>query len=170
MKAVAYRESLPVTDPNSLLDVELADPVPTGHDLLVEVRAVSVNPVDTKMRMRSTPGPGEQFVLGWDAAGVVAAIGPDVTLFKPGDEVWYAGAIDRPGSNAELHVVDERIVGHKPRSLDFARAAAMPLTAITAWELLFERLRVPDAEVDADLSGQKTQGIELPFALRPGAR
>lgn len=152
MKAVAYRESLPVTDPDSLLDVELADPVPTGHDLLVEVRAVWVNPVDTKMRMRSTPGPGEQFVLGWDAAGVVAAIGPDVTLFKPGDEVWYAGAIDRPGSNAELHVVDERIVGHKPRSLDFARAAAMPLTAITAWELLFERLRVPTGKAHDETS------------------
>ena len=142
MKAVAYRESLPISDPQSLIDVELPEPVATGRDLLVEVRAVSVNPVDTKMRMRSTPGPGEAFVLGWDAAGVVVASGPDATLFQPGDEVWYAGAIDRPGTNAQFHLVDERIVGHKPASLDFAHAAALPLTSITAWELLFERLGV----------------------------
>jgi len=142
VKAVGYQTSLPIEDPQSLIDVELPEPVATGHDLLVEVRAVSVNPVDTKMRMRNTPGPGETFVLGWDATGVVVATGPDVTLFRPGDEVWYAGSVTRPGTNAELHLVDERIVGPKPRSLDFAQAAALPLTAITAWELLFERLGV----------------------------
>lgn len=142
MKAVGYKQSLPITDPDSLLDLELPDPTPGERDLLVEVRAVSVNPVDTKMRMRSPPGPGETAVLGWDACGVVAAIGPAVTLFKPGDAVWYAGSIARPGTNSALHLVDERIVGGKPKSLDFAQAAALPLTSITAWELLFDRLAV----------------------------
>ncbi|MCG6965349.1 MAG: zinc-binding alcohol dehydrogenase family protein [Chromatiaceae bacterium] len=142
MKAVAYHESLPITEAHSLLDVELPDPSPLARDLLVQVKAISVNPVDTKMRMRSTPGPGESFVLGWDACGVVVECGPEATLFKPGDEVWYAGSIVRPGCNAELHLVDERIAGPKPRSLDFAQAAALPLTGITAWELLFDRLGV----------------------------
>jgi len=140
MKAVAYRQSLPIDDANSLIDVVLADPpAPTGRDLLVRVHAVSVNPVDTKIRRNVDP-PGADKVLGWDAAGVVVAVGPEASLFKPGDAVFYAGAIDRPGSNAELQLVDERIVGRKPASLDFAEAAALPLTAITAWELLFDRL------------------------------
>ena len=142
MKAVAYREPLPITEAASLIDVELPDPQPTGRDLLVRVKAVSVNPVDTKVRASSAPRRGEVKVLGWDAAGVVEAVGPDATLFAPGDEVWYAGSIVRSGSNAELHLVDERIVGKKPLSLDFAHAAALPLTSITAWELLFDRLRV----------------------------
>jgi zinc-binding alcohol dehydrogenase family protein len=150
MKAVGYRASLPISDPQALLDVELPDPQPAGHDLLVEVKAVSVNPVDTKMRLRSTPGPGETFVLGWDASGVVLQTGPEATLFRPGDAVWYAGSIARPGSNAALHLVDERIVGRKPQSLDFARAAALPLTSITAWELLFERLGVPAGKAFRD--------------------
>lgn len=140
MKAVGYRESLSISDPMSLIDFELPDPRPAGRDLLVLVRAVSVNPVDTKVRKRSAPAAGETKVLGWDASGVVQEVGPDATLFKPGDEVWYAGAIDRPGTNSELHLVDERIVGRKPESLDHAHAAAMPLTSITAWELLFDRL------------------------------
>ncbi len=139
MKAVGYQHSLPIEDANSLIDLELNDPVPEKHDLLVEIKAISVNPVDTKVRQRFTPEPGNIKVLGWDASGVVKAVGEEVTLFRPGDEVWYAGAIDRPGCNAELHLVDERIVSKKPRSLSFAEAAAMPLTTITAWELLFDR-------------------------------
>ncbi|MFM9435940.1 zinc-binding alcohol dehydrogenase family protein [Janthinobacterium sp. CG_23.3] len=142
MKAVAYRTSLPITHADALLDLELPAPRAGGRDLLVEVKAVSVNPVDAKMRKRTEPAPGAPQVLGWDAAGVVKAVGPDVTLFRPGDRVWYAGSIARPGSNSELHLVDERIVGHMPASLDFGAAAALPLTAITAWELLFERLQV----------------------------
>lgn len=142
MKAVGYKESLPVTDARSLIDVEMPDPVPGARDLLVEVKAVSVNPVDTKVRMRAAPEPGGVKVLGWDAAGVVKAIGPAVTLFKPGDEVFYAGSVARPGTNSQLHAVDECIVGPKPRSLNFAQAAALPLTSITAWELLFDRLGI----------------------------
>lgn len=143
MKAVGYRESLPIADADALVDVELPDPHPQGRDLLVRISAISVNPVDTKMRMRNTPGPGETFVLGWDACGEVIATGPQATLFRPGDRVWYAGSINRPGTNAEHHLVDERIVGSAPRSLDDAQAAALPLTSITAWELLFDRLGVP---------------------------
>lgn len=142
MKAVGYREPLPVSEAASLMDVELSDPKPTGRDLLVLVKAVSVNPVDTKVRATAAPPPGEVKVLGWDAAGVVQDVGPDAKLFKPGDEVWYAGSITRPGTNSELHLVDERIVGKKPASLDFAHAAALPLTTITAWEMLFDRLGI----------------------------
>lgn len=142
MKAVGYREPLPISDPQSLLDLELPDPRPGSRDLLVEVRAISVNPVDTKVRSRQAPPAGEVQILGWDASGVVRETGPGVTLFRPGDEIWYAGSKVRPGSNSELHLVDERIAGPKPRSLDFAQAAALPLTSITAWELLFERLSV----------------------------
>ncbi|MFS2007557.1 zinc-binding alcohol dehydrogenase family protein [Duganella sp. CT11-25] len=142
MKAVAYRKSLPIDHDDALLDIELPAPQATGRDLLVEVRAISVNPVDVKIRRNVAPADGDTKVIGWDAAGVVKAVGPDVTLFKPGDEVWYAGALTRAGTNSELHLVDERIVGHKPNNLDFAQAAALPLTAITAWELLFERLEV----------------------------
>lgn len=144
MKAIGYTQSGPIDRPDALLDITLPDPVATGRDLLVEVHAVSVNPVDTKVRnssARSGDGPDCK-VLGWDACGIVRAVGPDVTLFQPGDRVWYAGSIARPGTNSELHLVDERIVGHAPRSLDDAEAAALPLTAITAWELLFDRLGV----------------------------
>ncbi len=142
MKAVGYRKSLPITDQDALLDLELPAPVPGSRDLLVSVKAVSVNPVDTKVRRRSQPEEGGVTVLGWDAAGVVEAVGPEVTLFKKGDAVFYAGVINRPGTNAELHLVDERIVGRKPAILSFEQAAALPLTAITAWELLFDRLGV----------------------------
>jgi zinc-binding alcohol dehydrogenase family protein len=142
MKAVAYRASHPASHAEALMDVELPDPQAGGRDLLVEVKAVSVNPVDTKIRKNVAPADGELKVIGWDAAGVVKAVGPDVTLFKPGDEVWYAGSLTRPGTNSELHLVDERIAGYKPKTLDFGKAAALPLTAITAWELLFERLAV----------------------------
>lgn len=148
MKAVGYKHSLPITDEQSLLDIELPRPNPEGRDLLVRVAAVSVNPVDAKMRKRSQPADGHR-VLGWDAAGIVEAVGAEVTLFNPGDAVFYAGAIDRPGTNAEYHLVDERLVGPKPKSLSHAEAAAVPLTAITAWETLFDRLdirkRIPGA-------------------------
>jgi NADPH2:quinone reductase len=142
MKAVGYHKSLPIADAQSLIDVDIPVSEPKGRDLRVSVRAISVNPVDTKMRMRSAPAEGSVAVLGWDVAGVVDATGPDASLFKPGDEVFYAGAIDRPGANAQLHLVDERIVGRKPKSLSFTEAAALPLTSITAWELLFDRLAV----------------------------
>jgi zinc-binding alcohol dehydrogenase family protein len=143
MKAVAYRKSLPIENADSLTDIELPVPAAQGRDLLVEVAAVSVNPVDTKVRRRSEPEPGEWKVLGWDAAGVVRAVGPEVSLFKPGDRVWYAGDLMRPGSNSELQLVDERLVGRMPESLGFAEAAALPLTAVTAWEMLFDRLEIP---------------------------
>ncbi|SEL35744.1 zinc-binding alcohol dehydrogenase family protein [Atopomonas hussainii] len=142
MKAVGYYQSLPIDNPQALQDIQLPEPIPGAHDLLVEVRAISVNPVDTKIRQRVAPQNGEAKVLGWDVAGVVRAVGEKVSLFQPGDAVYYAGALDRPGSNSELHVVDERIVGRKPASLSFAETAALPLTAITAWELLFDRLKV----------------------------
>ena len=144
MKAVAYRRSLPIEDAESLLDTTLPDPSPGVRDLLVRVRAVSVNPVDTKVRRNTAPPAGEWKVLGWDAAGTVEAVGPEVTLFRPGDRVWYAGDLTRQGSNAELQRVDERIVGPMPQSLGYAEAAALPLTAITAWELLFDRLGVTE--------------------------
>ena len=145
MRAVAYRQSLPITAADALVDVELGRPKAAGRDLLVEVKAVSVNPVDYKVRLRADPK-GEPKVLGFDAAGVVAEVGREVTLFKPGDEVFYAGTIVRSGTNAEFHLVDERIVGRKPRKLGFAEAAALPLTSITAWELLFDRLGVERGE------------------------
>lgn len=143
MKAIGYYKIHPSSHPEALLDLELPEPTPGPRDLLVEVRAISVNPVDTKVRRGVAPAEGVAKVLGWDAAGVVVATGDRVTGYKPGDAVWYAGAIGRPGANSERHVVDERIVGKRPASIDFARAAALPLTTITAWELLFERLRVP---------------------------
>ena len=143
MKAVAYQKNLPISDPDALRDIELPDPVPEAHDLLVEVRAIAVNPVDTKVRAGVAPEPGQWKVLGWDAVGTVRAVGPAVTLFAPGDRVWYAGAIHRPGANSALHRVDERIAALAPVSLGDAEAAALPLTAITAWEMLFHRLQVP---------------------------
>lgn len=144
MRAVAYKTPQPIAAETSLVDVELPVPEAKGHDLLVEIKAISVNPVDVKIRANVAPPSGELKVIGWDAAGVVTAIGPDVTLFQPGDEVFYAGSITRPGSNAEFHLVDERIVGRKPKTLDFAAAAALPLTSITAYEALFDRLKVQD--------------------------
>lgn len=143
MKAVGYRKPQPIDHPDALIDIHLPEPVASGRDLLVEVRAVSVNPLDTKVRKTTAPDEGQAHkVLGWDASGTVRAVGPEVTLFQPGDRVWYAGSIARPGTNSEWHLVDERIVGHAPKSLDFAQAAALPLTAITAWEMLFDRFGV----------------------------
>lgn len=145
MKAIGYTSAqfgLGIDQPEALLDLTLPDPVPSGRDLLVEVRAIAVNPVDTKVRKSANPPAGETKVLGWDAVGIVRAVGPEVTLFKPGERVWYAGSITRAGANSQLHLVDERIVGHAPASLSDAEAAALPLTALTAWEMLFDRLEV----------------------------
>ncbi len=142
MKAVALTHYLPVDDPNAFLDVELPKPTALGRDLLVAVKAVSINPVDTKVRAPKDQVEETPRVLGWDASGVVEAVGPGVTLFKPGDEVYYAGDITRSGSNAEFQRVDERIVGLKPKSLSFAEAAALPLTTITAYEAFFDRLGI----------------------------
>ncbi|CAP54129.1 zinc-binding alcohol dehydrogenase family protein [Gluconacetobacter diazotrophicus] len=173
MRAVGYQSPLPIDDPDALQDIELPEPVPTGHDLLVEVRAVSVNPVDTKVRRSAAPEPGQWRVLGWDAAGVVTATGPDVRDFTAGDEVFYAGSLHRSGTNAQFHLVDERIVGHKPKSLDWAQAAALPLTAITAWEMLFDRLdirrpvpgTVPSLLIVGGAGGVGSMAIQLARAL-----
>lgn len=140
MKAVALTRYLPIDDPQSLVDVELPAPTASGHDLLVRVEAISVNPVDTKVRSPKPQVEAQPRVLGYDAAGTVEAVGENVTRFKVGDRVYYAGDIGRPGTNSELHLVDERIVGAAPKSLSAAQAAALPLTVITAWELLFQRM------------------------------
>lgn len=141
MKAITFTEhALPIDNPQALIDINLPMPTPGPRDLLVEVRAVSVNPVDTKVRAGTFTK--EPKILGWDATGIVREVGSGVTLFQPGDEVFYAGSIARTGSYSEFHLVDERIVGSKPRSLSAADAAALPLTSITAWELLFDRLGV----------------------------
>jgi NADPH2:quinone reductase len=150
MKAVGYKKPLPINDADSLMDIELPTPTAGGRDLLVKVEAISVNPVDVKVRARAAPEEAPYKILGWDASGVVIGVGPEAKLFQVGDEVYYAGSLTRPGTNAEFHLVDERIVGTKPTSLDFTGAAALPLTTITAWELLFDRFGVrpgkpPDA-------------------------
>lgn len=144
MRAVGYREAGSLQRDDSLVDIEIDKPTPTGRDLLVRVQAVSVNPVDVKIRKNRSPEGKDLGILGWDAVGEVVATGGDTSLFKVGDAVWYAGAIDRPGTNAEYHLVDERIVGTKPSSVDPASAAALPLTALTAYEMLFDRLRVTE--------------------------
>lgn len=141
MKAIGLTHYLPVSNPDSLLDVELPAPAaPQGQDLLIQVQAISVNPVDTKLRAPKAGKESPPRVLGFDAAGTVLAIGPDVTAFEVGDEVYYAGDVTRPGCNAQLQLVDERLAGRKPNTLDFAEAAALPLTTLTAWELLFQRM------------------------------
>jgi len=144
MKAVGYLTPGSIDRDDAFLDLDIPDPVLRPRDLLVRIKAISVNPADTKIRASAKPADGATAkVLGWDAAGIVEAVGPDVSLFQVGDEVFYAGDVSRPGTNAELHAVDERIVGIKPQTLDWAEATALPLTAITAWELLFDRLRIP---------------------------
>jgi NADPH:quinone reductase len=142
MRAIGFQQPGSIDRDEALVDIELPTPTPTERDLLVEVKAVSVNPVDIKVRQSAKPEPSNWKVLGWDAAGIVTAVGSEVTLFQPGDAVFYAGTIARPGTNAEYHLVDEQIVGVKPKSLDWAAAAALPLTSITAWEMLFDRLDV----------------------------
>ncbi|MEH7827832.1 zinc-binding alcohol dehydrogenase family protein [Gemmobacter denitrificans] len=142
MKAIGYRSPGAITRIDALEDITLPDPMPGGQDLLVRVSAVSVNPVDTKVRRNAAPDPGAYRVLGFDAVGIVEAMGPEAQGFTPGDRVYYAGSVARPGANAELHLVDARIAARAPASLDDAAAAALPLTAITAWEMLFDRLEV----------------------------
>ena len=147
MKAVGFNTYLPIEDPNSFLDLDIEKPTPEGRDILVSVKAIAVNPVDTKVRsgaIGEKQGETEETakIIGYDASGIVDAIGPDVSLFKPGDEVYYAGDLTRSGTNAEFHLVDERIVGHKPKSLSHSEAAALPLTTITAYECFFDRLGI----------------------------
>ncbi|MEH6472958.1 MAG: zinc-binding alcohol dehydrogenase family protein [Halopseudomonas sp.] len=149
MKAVGYSKSLPINDPESLIDIELPQPIATGRDLLVKVKAIAVNPVDYKIRLNVAPTEGDYKVIGWDAVGEVIATGESATHFKPGDQVYYAGDLNRQGSNAEFQLVDERLVGHKPKSLPVAEAAALPLTTITAWEMLFEHLSIQQQSPDS---------------------
>ena len=144
MRAVGYYKYLPIEHPESLLDIEIPKPTPQGCDLLVKVKAISANPADPIVRAYEQAGEGP-FILGWDVSGVVEQVGPECTLFQPGDEVFYAGSIVRSGCNSEFHLVDERIVGRKPSTLDFADAASLPLTTITAWESLFDRLGISHA-------------------------
>ena len=154
MKAIGYTKSLPINDPESLTDIELPQPVASGRDLLVKVKAIAVNPVDYKIRQNVAPDDGNYKVIGWDAVGEVVATGESATQFKPGDAVYYAGDLNRQGTNAEYQLVDERLVGSKPKSLSDAEAAALPLTTITAWELLFEHLAIkqqsPDSKEKSD--------------------
>ncbi|MFZ6760495.1 zinc-binding alcohol dehydrogenase family protein [Undibacterium sp. Ji50W] len=187
MRAIAYRHCLPIDNSASLEDVELPTPALEARDLLVRVNAISVNPVDTKLRAGSAPAEGQLKVLGWDAVGVVEAVGSAVSNFSVGDRVYYAGAINRPGANSELHAVDERIVARAPASLDDAQAAALPLTSITAYELLFDRLGLPKdggagqtllivggaggvGSILIQLARQLTQLRVIATASRPGTR
>ena len=153
MRAVGLYKYLPIDDPQSLIDVEIPQPEPRGRDLLVRVKAVSVNPVDAKVRAPKEKVEAEPKVLGWDAAGIVEAAGEEASLFSAGDEVYYAGSITRQGCDSEYHLVDERIAGRKPRNLSFEEAAAMPLTTLTAWEALFDRMGV------ARSGGQRAQSL-----------
>lgn len=163
MKAVGYRKSLPINNPDALQDIELPTPTATGRDLLIKVNAIAVNPVDYKIRQRVSPCDDPTFgenpkVLGWDAVGEVVAIGNAVNTFKLGDKVYYAGDLNRQGSNAEYQLVDERIVGHKPKNLSDAEAVALPLTAITAWEMLFEHLAI---EQQTENKSEKSNAVIL---------
>jgi NADPH:quinone reductase len=142
MKAVAYKQAGSLDHADSLMDVELEKPHAHGHDILVKVKAISVNPVDYKIRKNVSAAEGQWKVLGWDAVGTVEQVGEKATNFKPGDEVFYAGSLIRQGANSEYHLVDERIVGKKPKSISDTEAAALPLTAITAWEMMFDRLDI----------------------------
>ena len=161
MRAIGYKTAGSLDRDDALVDIELPKPAPQGRDILVEIRAVSVNPVDYKQRQSAARSVGDGWkVLGYDAAGVVSAVGPEAELFKPGAEVFYAGAINRPGTNAEFHLVDERIVGHKPKSLDWAESAALPLTALTAWEGLFHRM---------DVTGRQVPGAARAIVIVGGA-
>ncbi len=162
MKAIGYLKSLTIEQADSLVDIDIEKPIATGRDLLVKVAAISVNPVDTKVRMRAEGVNGQYKILGWDAVGEIVAVGDQTELYNVGDHVWYAGDITRSGSNAEFQLVDERIVGSKPKSLSNEEAAAMPLTAITAYELLFARLDFTpklNSQASKDESGKPTPSI-----------
>jgi NADPH2:quinone reductase len=142
MKAIGYKQAGPLDRQDALVDIELSRPTASGRDILVEVEAISVNPVDTKIRNGVSPEDGQWKILGWDSVGKVVEAGPDAKEFNVGDEVFYAGSLIRAGANSQFHLVDERIVGKKPSSLSNAEAAALPLTSITAWEMLFDRLDI----------------------------
>ncbi|MGP9558122.1 zinc-binding alcohol dehydrogenase family protein [Psychrobacter sp. AOP7-A1-24] len=161
MKAIGYQNNLSIDNEQSLQDITLNKPVASGRDILVEVKAISVNPVDYKIRQGRPAEEGEYAVIGWDAAGTVTAVGEDVSLFSVGDKVYYAGDLTRSGSNAEYQLVDERIVGHMPTSLSFAEAAALPLTTITAWEMLFDRLQVPVSDSTANDSSSSENANDV---------
>jgi zinc-binding alcohol dehydrogenase family protein len=179
MKAIVFNQSLPIEQPNALFETELETPVATGTDLLVNVQAVSINPVDSKIRLGSLPEKGDARVLGFDAVGTITAIGEQVSLFNVGDTVFYAGDITRPGTNAEYQLVDERIVGLAPNSISKADAAALPLTTITAYEMLFDRLHVdyknrfnyapPIILITGGAGGVGSAMIQLAKALIPEA-
>ena len=158
VKAIGYKDNFAIDNEQALQDITLEKPTATGHDILVEVKAISVNPVDYKIRQSRPALDGEYAVIGWDAAGIVTAVGDEVSLFSVGDKVYYAGDLTRSGSNAEYQLVDERIVGHMPSSLSFAEAAALPLTTITAWEMLFERLQIP---VSDSSSGESANDVSV---------
>jgi NADPH2:quinone reductase len=151
MKAIGFFKVDPQTGCEVLRDIDVPKPSPTGRDLLVKIEAASVNPVDVKTRSRVPTDKKDATVLGYDAAGVVESVGDQVKFFKPGDEVFYAGTLVRPGTYAEFHLVDERIVGPKPKSLGFREAAAVPLTSITSWEMLFHRLTIPEGASGASV-------------------
>lgn len=144
MKAIGFKTSLPISEPNSFIEFETEKPSPVGHELLVKIKAIAVNPVDFKIRQNAAKDSTleQPKIIGWDASGIVEAVGENVTLFNVGDEVYYAGDITKPGCNAEFQLIDERIVGKKPKTLTDEAAAAMPLTALTAWEILFDRIRI----------------------------
>lgn len=158
IKAIGYKDNLAIDNEQALQDITLDKPTASGHDILVEVKAISVNPVDYKIRQSRPASEGEYAVIGWDAAGIVTAVGDEVSLFSVGDKVYYSGDLTRSGSNAEYQLVDERVVGHMPASLSFAEAAALPLTTITAWEMLFERLQVP---VSDGSSGESAYDVSV---------
>ncbi|CAK4502163.1 unnamed protein product [Aphanomyces euteiches] len=171
MRAVGLHAHLPIEDPSSLLDLAVDVPTVSGYDILVHVKAISVNPIDFKQRRPAfdKPAPQGPKILGYDAAGVVVAVGSDVTLFKVGDEVYYAGSLTRQGTNAEYHAVDERIVGRKPKSLSFSDAAALPLTSITAWEAIFHRLEIPqnaNGPKKSVLIFNGAGGVDIPAQLK----
>ena len=151
MKGIGFFKCDPQTGAESLRDIDIPKPSPTGRDLLVKIEAVSINPVDVKTRSRVPADKKDATILGFDGAGVVESVGDQVRNFKPGDEVFYAGTLVRPGTYAEYHLVDERIVGPKPRTLNFPEAAAVPLTAITSWEMPFHRLAVPEGSAGASV-------------------
>ncbi|RPK12385.1 zinc-binding alcohol dehydrogenase family protein [Priestia endophytica] len=169
MKAVGFCKYLPITNEESLVDVEVEQGHPTGHDLLIRVQAVSVNPVDTKVRAPKDKEEEKPKILGFDASGIVEEVGEECSLFKKGDKVYYAGSIGRQGTNSEYHLVDERIVGRKPENLSFAEAAAMPLTTLTAWEGLFQRLHVQEGESILIINGGGGVGsIAIQLAKQAG--
>lgn len=165
MKAVGLYKYLPIDHEDSLIDINIKKPSARGRDLLVEIKAISVNPVDTKVRSPKNVEETDPKILGWDATGVVVEVGEECTLFQPGDEVFYSGSLNRPGTYSEYHLVDERIVGKKPQTLNFAEAAAMPLTSITAWQAT--EIAGLDSSFSTTFLDSFIQGYEKSYPLSP---